>query len=273
MTSKPLLGEILVKQNLVPQETVDQALKLQVGGGRRLGHILVRMKAISDDQLAEILADQLSIPITSIEHSYSNEVKKTIPRYLCKQYAVIPLQFKKNNVLEIAMANPSDYEAINDLEHYTGKVIEPCLARHSDIEKEIPKRIPLGIKDIFSPQSNTLMTRAVATLALACAIGLGLYTYDYIDSAKKGTISASSGMTLYHNHDLTLAVDQKGSLSLQGHGAFAEGLYKAEFSNIRYLETFIEKRKNDFSDKQKNWLSWALQEIGKGNNKSLIAQN
>jgi hypothetical protein len=273
MTSKPLLGELLVKNNLVPQETVDQALRLQVSGGRRLGHILVRMKVISDDQLAEILADQLEIPITNIGENYSADVKKTLPRYLCKQYGVIPLRFKENNVLEMAMANPSDNEAINDLEHYTGNVIEPCLARHSDIDNEIPRRIPLGMKDIFSPQANVMMTRAVSAIALICAISIGTYTYNYIKKTHEGTISVTGDITLYHNHDLTLAVDKKGRYFLQGHGAFADGLYKAEFTDLRYLEMFVNQRKNDFSGKQQSWLEWAIETAGENNHKGLIAQN
>ncbi|WP_136807947.1 hypothetical protein [Desulfosediminicola flagellatus] len=273
MTSKPLLGELLVQKNMVSQETVNQALKLQVGGLRRLGHILVRMKAITDDQLAEILASQLDVPITQISEAYSEEVKKTLPRYLCRQYGVMPLRFKANNVLEIAMANPSDHEAISDLEHYTGTVIAPCLARHSDIENEIPRRIPFGIRDIFSPQANTLLTRAIASFALICAVSVGLYTLNYVKEARDGTISVSADMTLYHNHDLTLAVDNKGTYSLQGHGAFADGLYKAEFSDIQYLEKFVNQRQNDFSDKQHKWLKWAIQTADQNNEKSLLAQN
>ena len=174
MTKKPMLGELLVTKNLVPQETVDQALKLQIGGNRRLGHILVRMKAITDDQLTETLANQLDVEITDVRTSFSPEVKKVLPRYLCNQYGVLPLSYKANNVLEVAMGNPSDQEPINAIEHYTGMVVEPRLARHSDIDREIPRFIPLSIKDFFSPKVNTMANRVIASLALACVIGLGI---------------------------------------------------------------------------------------------------
>ena len=272
MPNKPMLGEILVNKGIVPQKTIDQALKLQTGGNRRLGHILVRMKAITDDELADTLADQLKISITKVQESFTPEVKKTIPRYICKQYGVLPLRFKENNILEVAMANPSDQEAINDLEHYTGKVLEPCLARHSDIDNAIPKCIPLGIKDIFAPKVNTMANRVIATIALVCVISLGAYTYDYIKKAYEGTISITTDLILYHNHDLTVAVDKKGSYSLQGHGAFADGLYKAEFSELKNLEAFIQQRDKDFSSKQKDWLQWALKQAGKGKAKQLIAK-
>ncbi|WP_163337103.1 hypothetical protein [Desulfopila sp. IMCC35008] len=271
MTNIPMLGELLVKNNLVSQEVVDEALRIQVGGTRRLGHLLVRMKAITDDQLAETLANQLNMPTTKIAETFSDKVNKTIPRYLCKKYGVIPIRFKDNNILEVAMANPSDHEAINDLEHYTGKVLDPCLAKHSEIDREIPKRIPLGLKDFFSPQANTLMTRAVAVLALVCAVGIGFYTYDYLKKMHQGTISVADNLTLYHNHDLTLAVDKNGKFSLQGHGAYADGLYKVDFSNLTNLKMFISQRKADFSGKQYEWLDWALQKAG--NNSELLAKN
>ncbi len=273
MSNKQLLGELLISQNLVSQDTIDQALKLQIGGNRRLGHILVRMKAITDDQLAETLASQLEISITEVKTLFSPEVKKTVPRYLCNQYGILPLRFKTNNVLEVAMANPSDIEAINDLEHYTGKVVEPCLARLSDIHREIPKCIPLGLKDFLSPKVNTMANRVIATIALACVVGLGMYTFDYIKKVHEGTISITADYTLYNNHDLTVAVDHKGGYSLQGHGAFADGLYKAEFSDMANMETFIQKRDSDFSDAQRKWLHWALQQANKVKTKKLIAQN
>lgn len=267
MTGKPLLGEILVNNNLVPQETVDQALRLQVGGNRRLGHILVRMKAITDDQLAEVLANQLNIPITEIDKNFSPEVRKAVPRYLCKRYGAMPLALEANNVLKVAMANPSDQEAISDLEHYTGKVIEPCLARHSEIDREIPRLIPLGYKDLLAPQVNTMTNRLIACIALVCVVGLGVYTYDYIKKAHEGTISVTADLTLFHNHDLTVAAYNKGGFSLQGHGAFADGLYKAEFADLRQMESFISQRERDFSDKQKEWLKWSLKQAGKRQNK------
>lgn len=273
MTKKPMLGELLVNNKLVTQETINQALKLQIGGNRRLGHILVRMKAITDDQLTETLASQLDVEITDVRTSFSPEVKRVLPRYLCNQYGVLPLSYKPNNVLEVAMGNPSDQEAINDIEHYTGMVVEPRLARHSDIDREIPRFIPLSIKDFFSPKVNTMANRVIATMALACVIGLGIYTADYIKRVHQGTITVSGDLTLYHNHDLTVAVNKKGSFSLQGHGAFSDGLYKAEFTDLRNLEAFIEKRNRDFSGTQREWLTWALEKASEMKMKQVVAQN
>lgn len=270
--NKPRLGEILIEQDMISEETLTQALRLQVGRRKLLGEILVQMKVITDEQLAETLESKLGIPILDIQNCSLVEAKKELPRYLCRQYGVLPLRIQQNNVLELAMANPSDLDAVNDIEHYTGRVVEARLARHSEIDRAISRCIPFGIKDLFSPQASTMMTRTVAAFALLCVLGLAGYTFDYIRKSREGTVSVTADFTLYNNHDLTVAVDKQGRYSLQGHGAFADGLYKVEFSQIQHLRSFIEKREKDFSEKQRTWLSWALQKAEKNTTRQMVAK-
>jgi hypothetical protein len=258
MAGKQLLGELLIHQNLVSQDAIDTALRVQVGGNRRLGHILVRMKAITADQLAETLAKQLDIPITDIDQKFTREVSRIIPRYLCRKFGVIPLKLKENNILEAAMANPSDEEAISDLEDYTGKVIEPCLARHSDIEREISRRIPLTAKDFFTPQANTWATRAVTAISLVLVLSLGIFTYNYVQKARYGTVTKTDTHVLFNNHDLIVGVEKDGKVSLLGHGAFSRGYYSVSFDNSEFLAAFVHGKTKDFSKKQREWLEWAI---------------
>lgn len=258
MTSKPLLGELLVEKSLVSQDIVDQALKIQNGGLRKLGCILVRMNIISDDQLTEVLMIQLDIPRREIEERYSPEVEKIFPRYLCKRYRVLPLRLKENNVLEVAMANPADEEAINDLEDYSGKVIETCLMHRTVIESEIPNRIPLGVKDFFLSKTSNFLTKLVVVAAVFCAVFLGFYSYQYIKKMTEGEIVFFDNRTQYTNHDLTLVIHKTGEVSLEGRGAFSDGRYKIHFGEIDHLQRFVQKREDDFSVKQQNWLHWVL---------------
>ena len=258
MAGKQLLGELLIEQNLVSQDDIDSALRVQVGGNRRLGHILVRMKAITADELAETLARQLNIPITSIPQKFSREISRILPRYLCRQFGVIPLELKENNILDIAMANPSDEEAISDLENYTGKVIKPCLARHSEIEREIGRRIPLTMKDFFTPQANTWATRAAVAISLVLVLGLSFFTYDYVQKDRYGTVTKTETHVLLNNHDLIVGVEKSGKVSLLGHGAFSKGFYSVSFDKSEFLAAFVHSRDKDFSEKQRAWLDWAI---------------
>ena len=273
MSSKPRLGELLVQQNLVSQKTIDIALRVQTGGNRRLGHILVHMKEITDDQLAETLEQQLQTPIISIDDKFLPEVKGIIPRYLCKHYGVLPLALEEKNILQLAMSDPSDENAISDLQHYTKKAIEPLLARQTEIDKEISRRIPFSIKDFFTPQTNTWATRAMATMTLVLVFGLGWITYDYYYTNQYGTVSTTNTHVLYKNHDLTLGVDKTGTISLQGHGAFANGLYSASFNNPEALNMFIKSKNKDFSEKQRSWLKWAIKQTHTSNRTGNLVAN
>jgi len=234
MESTKYLGELLTQHEIVNQEAVNDALRIQVSGNRRLGHILLLMGALSEDQLAKTLSQQLNIPLTNVDEKFSEDVKQILPRYLCTKYGVLPLSLKDNNILLTAMADPSDQEAITDIEHYTGKVVEPCLAMLSNINHAVPNKIPYSLKDIFNPQVNTKLTRIIATAAHL------------------------SNATIYEHHDLMLGFDTSGKGSLLGHSAFSDGYYSVEFNNINELITFIKSRKKDFSVKQNKWLKWVL---------------
>ena len=260
METKKRLGELLVHQKIVNQEAVNDALRIQVGGNRRLGHILLRMGALSDDQLANTLSQQMDIPLTDVDEVFSANVRQILPRYLCTKYSALPLALKNNNIMLTAMADPSDQEAIKYIEHYTGKVVEPCLARQSDITGAATKKIPYSIRDIFNPQINIRLTRVVATVALALVVIFGVTTYNYIQTARYGTVSQLANSTLYEHHDLMIGFDISGKISLLGHSAFSDGYYSVAFDNIKTLKAFIDSRKDDFSVKQNKWLQWVLNE-------------
>lgn len=260
MLGKPRLGELLIEEKLVSQDVIDTALRIQTCTNRRIGHILVRMKAISADQLAETLQKQLAVPIIDIEEHFTAEVKSVLPRYLCRQYDVLPLRIKDNNILEMAMSNPADSEAINSLEQYTGRVIEPLLARHSDIAKEIGRRIPLGPRDFFTPQATVLTTRIVAATAFLLVLALGFFTFDYIQKNRYGTVSATDNHVLYKHHDLILGIEKSGKISLLGRGAFSQGFYSISFDNADNLKAFVQSRTADFSEPQYSWLMWAMEQ-------------
>lgn len=261
----PLLGEMLVQQKLVSQDVIDQAIRIQVKGDyRRLGQILVKMRAITADQLAETLSERLNIAICNIADIFSGNARSAIPRHLCLKYGVLPLSLKKDNILEMAIADPADYVAIQDLEHYTGKAIEARLARLSDIYREIPRRIPLTVRDIFSPRSNTWLTRVTMTVCLVLVILAGAltdqynFTHQYINEAKYGTISTTTNATVYKNQDLMLTAYNDGKVNLSGHAAYASSSYSVSFKDLKELRSFLDSRKADLSEKQRSWLDGVI---------------
>ncbi len=258
MANKQRLGEILVREGFVGQSDVEQALRTQVGGNRRLGHILVRMKLITPDQLAETLSEQLGLEIYDIGANFSSSVSRVLPRYLCRKYDVLPIAFQDNNVLEVAMADPCDEEAKSNIEDYTGRVIQPLLAKQSDIERELPVRIPLTIKDFFSPSFSITLTRIGVGVCMVALVLLAGVTYRYVHQTTYGVEAVVDGSRVFKHHDLILEVNNEGSLKFSGRSAFAKGYYSVTFSTKQELANFLERRQADFSEKQSGWLDWAL---------------
>lgn len=258
MTHRQKLGEMLIRKNLISVEEVNEALRLQVGGNRRLGYLLIKMGLINGDQLLEALAEQLDAPIVEVESSITNEARTILPRYLCKKYSLIPLRLKDNNVLQVAMIDPSDEEAISDVENFTGKVIETTLARHDDIAASIPKHIPFSFRDIFNAQTYGTAAKLATAIALIMVIALSIFVGRYVYTDKFGTISQVGDSIVFKNHDLMVGIEQKGKISLLGHGAHAKGYYSVSFENVPALEAFLEQKKKDFSETQYSWLLWVI---------------
>lgn len=261
MSTKQRLGEILTKNNLATEDDIEQAMRVQVGGNRRLGHILVTMGVITADQLAETIADQMELTVCNVSKSFDPQVKKILPRYLCKQYGVIPLQLKKTNVLLLAMANPSDCEARNDIENYTGKAVETVLAKQTDIDHSINSKIPLRFTDLFPPKASLRLTQISVILCICLVLILGTTVSQYFYTNTYGTKNISATETIYKNHDLFIGIKNSGDITLLGRGLYTDGFYAVSFSNKTEFNSFHDKIEKDLSDKQKNWINWVTGQL------------
>lgn len=259
MKAKLHLGEILLKKNLISEEEMAEVLKIQVSSNRRVGYLLVKMGFIDSDQLISALAEQLDIPVISTDEKFSPEVKKIIPRYLCHKYSVLPLQKKAHNVLSLAMVDPLDNEALSSIENFTGMVVEPNLARHSDITTSISRKIPFSLQDIFNQQSYGRVAKVATACAVVLVVALSVFAARYVYFEKYGTISVVGDSTIYKNHDIMIDVQKNGKVSLLGRGARASGFYSATFINLESLQAFLQKKEDDFSEKQYQWVVWALE--------------
>nr|WP_321465569.1 hypothetical protein [uncultured Desulfobulbus sp.] len=258
MSDKKRLGELLIDSGLVTQNIVDRALKMQVGGARRLGRILVNMGAISSDQLTEVLSQQLQLPVIDPDQACSVGAQSILPRYLCKKFEVLPLSFEGDNILNLAMTDPSDNEAIASVEKYTGKAVQPCLARLTDINRAIHRHARLTLRDFFNPQSYTPYAKLASTLALVLILIVAGFTYRFYFESKYGTVTRTAEAVIYKNLDLMVGIDRSGKATLLGRGAHAAGYYSITFDSPASMARFIENKKNDFSTAQYEWTRWAI---------------
>ena len=258
MTTKKRLGDLLVEAKLISETNLNKALRLQVGGNRRLGYLLIKMGFITEEQLHTILSQQLDLPIVKIEDELSNQIKKILPRYLCRKYSVIPLSYGENNTLTMAMVDPSDSEAVSDIEKYTGKVIRPVLASKSEITENIRSHIPWSLKDLFNSQTTSKMTAIVSAIALVLVAVTAMQFYQDRVQEKYGKITRTPQSVSYENLELILGFGNDSTVSLLGRGAHSSGYYSVTFNNPESLQSFIENKKDDFSSSQLEWLTWAI---------------
>ncbi|NOQ46751.1 MAG: hypothetical protein GQ559_08795 [Desulfobulbaceae bacterium] len=260
METKQRLGEMLISAGLLKETQLQEALRLQVGGNRRLGYLLIKMGFIDEKELHTVLSEQLDLSVVQPDKEFSSEVKKILPKYLCKKYSAIPLALGAHNTLKIAMVDPSDSEAVSDIEQYTGKILQVVLAAKSDIHKSIGLLIPWSLKDLFNPQISTRITAIASIIALILIVITATNYYNDKIRAKQGKITRTASSTSYENHELILGVDKSGKVSLLGRGAHAAGYYSITFNDIQSLNTFLDRKKQDFSQKQLEWLAWAVLE-------------
>jgi len=133
------LGEMLVKSKLIKQEQLEEALKYQKTNRCRLGTSLVKLNFIKDEVLAEFLSKQYGVRSIDLEGvSVEPSIISLIPAEIAQKYMIIPLS-KDGNKVTIAMADPSNIYAIDDLKFMTGFHVEPVVATEGSIRLAIDK--------------------------------------------------------------------------------------------------------------------------------------
>lgn len=131
------LGRLLVSKKIITDQQLQKALAEQKGSGERLGSVLINLGFIKEDTLLSFLSSHYGIPSISLsEFNINPDLIKLIPADLAHKYLVFPLALK-GNTLVIAMADPSNIFAIDDIKFLTGYRIEALAAVESAIKDAI----------------------------------------------------------------------------------------------------------------------------------------
>lgn len=127
------IGMLLVEAGVINEEQLGYLLERQKETKKRLGEVAVEEGLATEDQIAMALAKQLRIPFISLQSVViDEEVVKLIPEGMARSLKVIPL-FKVGRSITVAMADPTDSEAIKELRFVTGYDIDPVVAKHDEI--------------------------------------------------------------------------------------------------------------------------------------------
>ncbi|RNA70220.1 GspE/PulE family protein [Alteribacter keqinensis] len=132
------LGDILVEAGVVTKEQVEKTVSAK-RRSQKLGDALLEHGLVTETQLIEVLEFQLGIPhVTLSRHPVDSQLTNLVPKDMAKRHLVLPFQ-KEGDKLRVAMADPMDYVAIDDLRMHTGFSIEPSIASKKDIQQSIYK--------------------------------------------------------------------------------------------------------------------------------------
>ncbi|HBG47209.1 MAG TPA: type II secretion system protein GspE [Deltaproteobacteria bacterium] len=146
------IGELLVESGLITEEQLAEALAAgKDHKGVRLGAILVKMGYATEIDIAQTLSYQIGLPFVDMSSSTADpETLKLVNEKLAKQYLLVPL-FHEKKVLRVAMTDPLNLNAIDDLRFSTGMEIQPCVATISDVTAAIARYYHLNepIEDLI----------------------------------------------------------------------------------------------------------------------------
>ncbi len=140
MNKSSKIGIILVKNKIITEKQLQQALKIQKQNPeKRIGEILIDLKYLSDEELLNALSMQFGIPVVNLsKYEIKEDIIKILPEEMIKKYKVIPIN-RFGNTLILAVDDPSDIAAIDDIKFYTGYNIDVVIASIKDIRATIDR--------------------------------------------------------------------------------------------------------------------------------------
>lgn len=141
---KKRLGDLLVEADVISQEQLGKALEEQKSGksGKKLGSVLIDLGIVTESQIIDALKTQLKIESVELSGIHiSEEVTRLTDEHLLRKYNLIPFGFseKNPNILKVAMADPLDIRAIDDLSIITGFQVERYVTSVGDIAAAIDR--------------------------------------------------------------------------------------------------------------------------------------
>lgn len=133
------LGELLVERKIISKEDLDKALEIQKEKGGLIGDVLVELGLAKEEDIAKALTAQYGFPYLPLSnYEIELEIIKTIPKNVCLQYCLIPID-KIGNNLTLSMGNPLNSQAVEDIEEIAKCSVQVFVSTPTDIRNAIKK--------------------------------------------------------------------------------------------------------------------------------------
>src|SRR5687768_12561616 len=133
------LGELLVRENLITVQALRKAQEESQKSGARIGTALIKTGAIEESKLTDFLSKQYGVPAINLkDFDIDPEIIKLVPKDVAEKHLVVPVN-RAGPSLIVAMCDPSNIYAVDDLKFLTGYNIEPVVASEVSIREAIEK--------------------------------------------------------------------------------------------------------------------------------------
>ncbi len=138
-TTAKLLGELLIERRVITKNDLVKTLEIQKEKGGLIGEILVDLKLAKEEDIAQALTTQYGFPyLPLVNYEIEPEVMENVPKNVCEQYCLIPID-KIGSNLTLAMSNPLNKEAIEDVEEITNCTVQIFVTTTSDIRNALSR--------------------------------------------------------------------------------------------------------------------------------------
>jgi type IV pilus assembly protein PilB len=150
------LGRLLIDNGLITEDALNNALADQAASGERLGHYLVEKGLVQESDLVRLLSDQYGVPAAEIDDlEVLKNLLDLVPAEMARRYLLVPVQVN-DRVLEVAMVDPTDVVAMDDLKFATGLRIQPMVASERAIKEAIAR--------LYGEQEDSNIARMMSDL-------------------------------------------------------------------------------------------------------------
>lgn len=133
------IGEILVEAGKIKESDLQKALAEQKKYGEKIGKVIVKMGLLTENELISTLSKQLGIPVINLDKiTIPEEIIRLVPDSICKNYMVMPVE-RHFNVLRLAMVDPLDINALDEVAKVVKLEIEPCIVRENELKRALER--------------------------------------------------------------------------------------------------------------------------------------
>src|ERR671935_460240 len=152
------IGELLLKEKRITPEQLQEALNYQKANGGKLGFNLVKLGYVKDEEITALYSKQYGVPSINLsQYELDPAVIKLIPADTAQKYQIVPLS-RSGATLTIAMTDPTNVFAMDDIKFMTGYNVEPVVASETAVIEAIQRYYPAAPKGAAASTAASAVT-------------------------------------------------------------------------------------------------------------------